>query len=60
MCLEAFLWGAGTALGELPPYFVALAASKAGNKNEELEEMLESGQDNWLSRMKVKLFKTVK
>jgi hypothetical protein len=23
--LEAFLWGAGTALGELPPYFVARA-----------------------------------
>ena len=28
--LEAFLWGAGTAIGELPPYFVARAASKAG------------------------------
>jgi hypothetical protein len=23
---EAFLWGFGTALGELPPYFVARAA----------------------------------
>jgi len=23
--LEAFLWGLGTALGELPPYFVARA-----------------------------------
>jgi len=28
--LEAFLWGAGTAIGELPPYFVAKAASIAG------------------------------
>jgi hypothetical protein len=23
--LEAFLWGLGTAIGELPPYFVARA-----------------------------------
>lgn len=51
--LEAFLWGAGTALGELPPYFVSRAASLAGNKNEELTEILspeqvrsdESGED---------------
>ena len=28
--LEAFMWGAGTAIGELPPYFVARAASMAG------------------------------
>lgn len=35
--LEAFLWGAGTAIGELPPYFVARAASAAGGVNEELE-----------------------
>ena len=28
--LEAFLWGAGTSIGELPPYFVARAASLAG------------------------------
>jgi len=28
--LEAFLWGAGTAIGELPPYFIARAASMAG------------------------------
>lgn len=34
--LEAFLWGFGTALGELPPYFVAKAASVSGNTNDEL------------------------
>uniref|UniRef100_A0A336LY27 CSON007653 protein n=1 Tax=Culicoides sonorensis TaxID=179676 RepID=A0A336LY27_CULSO len=28
--LEAFLWGAGTALGELPPYFMAKAARLSG------------------------------
>ena len=37
--LEAFIWGSGTAIGELPPYFVAKAASEAGGKAEELEEM---------------------
>ena len=38
--LEAFLWGAGTAIGELPPYFVARAASVAGGIDEELEDIL--------------------
>jgi membrane protein YqaA with SNARE-associated domain len=33
---EAFLWGAGTALGELPPYFVAKQASKSGKKLREI------------------------
>jgi len=28
--LEAFLWGLGTAIGELPPYFVSRAARLAG------------------------------
>ena len=40
--LEAFLWGAGTALGELPPYFVARAASAAGGIDEELEDIFEN------------------
>ena len=35
--LEGFLWGAGTAIGEMPPYFVARAASAAGGVDEELE-----------------------
>ena len=37
---ESFLWGSGTALGELPPYFVALSASLAGNTPEEIEALL--------------------
>lgn len=40
--LEAFLWGFGTAIGELPPYFMSLGASKAGKHNDELEEIIES------------------
>uniref|UniRef100_A0A8W7NZ03 Transmembrane protein 49 n=1 Tax=Anopheles coluzzii TaxID=1518534 RepID=A0A8W7NZ03_ANOCL len=38
---EAFLWGAGTALGELPPYFMAKAARLSGNNTEELENLQE-------------------
>lgn len=33
--LESFSWGAGTAIGELPPYFVARAAALAGQEDEE-------------------------
>lgn len=38
---EAFLWGAGTALGELPPYFMAKAARLSGNNTEEFENLQE-------------------
>lgn len=51
MIIEAFLWGLGTAIGELPPYYVARAgintfnlislASLAGRKSEEIEELLD-------------------
>ena len=42
--LECFYWGLGTAIGELPPYFVARAAASAGQGNEEfvsVEKLLE-------------------
>ena len=32
------LWGAGTALGEVPPYFLARKAARGGHKTELLEE----------------------
>lgn len=39
------LWGAGTALGELPPYFMARAArlsgGRSGTENEDLQELEE-------------------
>ncbi|KAJ4881215.1 Vacuole membrane protein KMS1 [Raphanus sativus] len=35
--LEAILWGIGTALGELPPYFISRAASISGGTVEELD-----------------------
>ncbi|KAI9598301.1 hypothetical protein BDF19DRAFT_229207 [Syncephalis fuscata] len=36
---QSFCWGAGTAIGELPPYFVARAAALAGQSNEEIDEI---------------------
>lgn len=38
---EAFLWGAGTALGELPPYFMAKAARLSGYDPEDDEDLKE-------------------
>lgn len=32
------LWGFGTALGELPPYFIARHAAEVSDKLKELEE----------------------
>lgn len=37
--LEAILWGIGTALGELPPYFISRAASISGREGELMEEL---------------------
>ena len=63
--IEAFLWGFGTAIGELPPYFVARAASAAGGIDEELEDILKEENtsnsyviredEDWMSRSKKKL-----
>lgn len=57
---EAILWGLGTALGELPPYFVAKAASVAGNTNEELEELEKSGSDSIVDKLKLFIYKSLK
>ncbi|XP_075265372.1 vacuole membrane protein 1-like [Convolutriloba macropyga] len=35
--LEAFMWGLGTALGELPPYFMARAARLSGTQDLDAE-----------------------
>ncbi|KAF9198047.1 Vacuolar membrane protease [Haplosporangium sp. Z 27] len=46
---ESFFWGMGTAIGELPPYFVARAAALSGNRNEELaaiEDLLKKKPDS--------------
>nr|XP_043626434.1 vacuole membrane protein KMS1-like [Erigeron canadensis] len=44
--IESILWGFGTAIGELPPYFISRAASISGGKSDELEELNSSTRDN--------------
>ncbi|XP_075905833.1 vacuole membrane protein 1 isoform X1 [Nelusetta ayraudi] len=58
--LEACMWGAGTAIGELPPYFMARAARQSGadpddEDYEEFEEMLEQaeGTQDFVTRAKL-------
>lgn len=67
--LEAMCWGAGTALGELPPYFMARAARLSGydpddegdlKELEELERKLRNKEDlTLLERAKVGVEKMV-
>ncbi|XP_047235413.1 vacuole membrane protein 1-like isoform X2 [Girardinichthys multiradiatus] len=64
--LEACMWGAGTAIGELPPYFMARAARLSGaepddedyQKFEEILDQTESAQD-FASRAKVAVQKLI-
>lgn len=46
----AILWGTGTAMGEIPPYYISYAAATAGKGNEEMDE-LKDGKD-FVTRMK--------
>jgi hypothetical protein len=45
---EAFLWGLGTAIGELPPYFVARAArlSQDSLNSQNIDEITDDEDDN--------------
>ena len=36
--LECFLWGLGTAIGEIPPYALCYSARAVGKKNKDFEE----------------------
>lgn len=74
--LESFMWGAGTAIGELPPYFMARASALSSieskkvdsDKDEEMiefEELLEAEKKgsknlNLLDRVRLYVFKLVK
>ncbi|KAI3975766.1 hypothetical protein MKX01_023192 [Papaver californicum] len=50
--LEAILWGFGTALGELPPYFISRAASMSGATLDAMEELNVSSteEEGFISR----------
>ena len=49
------LWGIGTAIGELPPYFISRAASYAGKHYTELDDV-ENGQKTWMDQVKLQMF----
>jgi membrane protein YqaA with SNARE-associated domain len=40
--VTAMLWGAGTAIGEVPPYFLSYKAASAGRRNEMYEGLQEA------------------
>ncbi|GFZ22055.1 SNARE associated Golgi protein family [Actinidia rufa] len=44
--MEAILWGLGTALGELPPYFISRAASISGGKFDAMKELDASAKED--------------
>lgn len=60
--LEAFMWGAGTALGELPPYFMARAARLSGYDPDDeddlkaFEELHHKRPDEMVSKMSILVF----
>ncbi|GLU08859.1 hypothetical protein SLE2022_257430 [Rubroshorea leprosula] len=56
--MEAILWGVGTTLGELPPYFISRAASMSGSKVNSMEELEDSSsEDNGFMATHLKLIK---
>ncbi|XP_002155834.2 vacuole membrane protein 1 isoform X1 [Hydra vulgaris] len=56
--LESVMWGAGTAIGELPPFFMARAARLSGEEDpdnedlEELEDLISSEDTGLFTRLK--------
>ncbi|OAF65679.1 Transmembrane protein 49 [Intoshia linei] len=55
--LESLFWGVGTAIGELPPYFMARAARFAGGESEEL---IFKKNMKWMDKMKYNVHYFVK
>ncbi|KAK6130280.1 hypothetical protein DH2020_035993 [Rehmannia glutinosa] len=55
--LEAVLWGLGTALGELPPYFISRAARLSGGTVDAMEELDVSSteDDGFVSAQLIKI-----
>uniref|UniRef100_A0A8N4F1G4 Vacuole membrane protein KMS1-like n=2 Tax=Elaeis guineensis var. tenera TaxID=51953 RepID=A0A8N4F1G4_ELAGV len=49
--LDAILWGLGTAVGELPPYFISRAACLSGSKVDAMDELdaASSKEDGFIS-----------
>lgn len=50
--LSSVLWGAGTAIGEIPPYVISRAAALTNAKDEEFEEMTANSGITIIDNMK--------
>ena len=53
VALPCMLWGAGTAIGEVPPYLVSYAAAEAGRGDEELKEITGEDDNGLFHKMKM-------
>lgn len=58
--LEASLWGLGTAIGELPPYFISKAAALSGKKDQELKDMEGEMDDSFFGKCKATIYTQLK
>ncbi|XP_059079843.1 vacuole membrane protein 1-like isoform X2 [Tigriopus californicus] len=58
--IEAFCWGAGTALGELPPYFMARAHRLSGYDSDEEEDEFDELQEKLKSAEALSMFDRAK
>lgn len=45
VALTAILWGCGTAVGEVPPYFLSYKAASAGRRNEAFQDIQQAVQE---------------
>ena len=54
--IEAFCWGAGTALGELPPYFMARAHRLSGYDSDEEEDEYDELQEKIANQEEMVIF----
>ncbi|EDR28163.1 transmembrane protein, putative [Entamoeba dispar SAW760] len=48
--LPCFIWGVGTAFGEIPPYFLAYTSAMAGKENREILHLKEEKPTNIISK----------
>jgi len=59
--MQSFFWGFGTAIGELPPYFVSRAAALTGQKDQKISKFEnESENDSFTDKIQVFLYKFLK
>ncbi|ORX56088.1 hypothetical protein BCR36DRAFT_581233 [Piromyces finnis] len=59
--MQQFFWGLGTAIGELPPYFVSRAAALTGQKNQNISKYEDNSENkSFTDRIQTYLYKFLK